>query len=389
MKLSRFKIFPFVCVLSALGYSCAALAMIGGAIDAGLIRDVIREREARQARLITSIIDADDCRRLLGDEIDAKGNRTAGQPIASDLLKVGSQPVLRIRHQNAPSPHDVDAQMVLMHGLGMNYSGPTSWAQHIAALTVTAEKPKGGSTASFLRSLPRFQSMAVEAVDLPGSASATPTELIEYSADIHSRSELSVLVNHIAGYLRDVRRRNPKIPLFVVARSAYGRILPEVNRQFPGLIDKMVLISPTYPGGVARDRAQLLGAEQEAAESGTAIKHSVTDWFFRITNKINWQIPRYFGQTPTLIMTGSLDTQVTNEDRGDLRSLADHNYNLRYVEFAAEHDVLKTSGKLKVVGRSAWTELMNFLSPSNRTQQVDAPYVLPAVDSFGDEPYRL
>ncbi len=261
---------------------------------------------------------------------------------------------LRIFPASGRTHEGVQVRVLLLHGVGMSYSSSSSWHSVINVLGAT-ELGKSGSTINFVRSDPDFVQLGAEAIDLMRHG-VGPKLVPQFFG-------LGSVIDWIADYLTMMKRETPNLPVVVVARSASPRFIAEVNRRYPGLIDGVVLVSPVVPGGRSRDRLQLEGTLNEAKSSGSSssLNWNAIEWFFRITRKLDWNTPNYFGATPVLVLSGSRDTQVTDDDRRDLVNLANTIPNFEYHELeGAGHNVFATSHKAP--GKKAYQLLYQFIN---------------------------
>ncbi|MBI4406025.1 MAG: hypothetical protein HY537_17840 [Deltaproteobacteria bacterium] len=261
---------------------------------------------------------------------------------------------LRIFPKSGRIPPNAKARVLLLHGIGMSYSSAGSW--HAVINVVGGAEGSSGKTINFVKNLPVHVPLGVEAVDLMYHRSGPKTFSLEFSW-------LSAITSWIGEYIFQMKQERPDLPVIVVARSAAARFAAAANNRFPGLMDGLVLISPTVPGGPARDKLQYEGAVQEVGDRIDTLDMETITWFFRTTRSINWKVPGYFGSTPVLCLTGSTDPQVLPDDRVELEGLSKSLPNFEYEDLkGAGHNLFATNGKLKRTGRRAYERFYNFVS---------------------------
>src|SRR5665213_4079140 len=208
----------------------------------GIDSNTVRDWRAKENQLLSNRA---TCAAILSQKILSVRSRLGGYPVRGIVDR--STGSIRIEPENGLTEllSSAEGRVLFLHGLGMDYSGPYSWAQHISTL-VKREGAKNSSTAGFLQTLPTYMRLAPEAIDLPGSTSAYPIELLYHYDYRHLfnffDSPLGPVIRNIVSKLKTMRRETPNLPIYVVGRSAYGRILPEINNRYPKLIDKMILI---------------------------------------------------------------------------------------------------------------------------------------------------
>lgn len=167
-------------------------------------------------------------------------NRGEQNPAFSETIRAELDPefsTVRIISPNGRVPKGSQGRVVLLHGMGAETSRHSAWLQTVATLGDRRNQLRG--TAAQIQGMPGFRPLAPEALDLPRHGFG-PRNGFESADDV---------AHWLGKYLNALKAATPELPLIVVARSASPLFVTALNRLKPGLIDAMVLMSPSpVPG---------------------------------------------------------------------------------------------------------------------------------------------
>ncbi len=245
-------------------------------------------------------------------------------------------------------PDGADVVMPLLHGVGPTTSHAGSMFALLNVLTGSKKKPGRSRSLTELRALPHHRPVGAVAIDLPG-CNGTPTP--------DGVRQLDGYADWLAGWFRQLKS-DSGTRLVPLARSASATPVAEINRRYPGLIDGVVLLSPMLPGDAEHSNADLL----RRVGLGECRLNTVG---FELMNTLNAQTrwdkaDEPFGATPVLILTGGLDTQVSDRARTRCRVWADRSPHVEHINVTdATHDVLNLRNRAPAL--EAFSRLYSFL----------------------------
>ena len=235
-------------------------------------------------------------------------------------------------------------RVLWLHGLGGNNSKHTSMleliAQTSAPVAVDGKKVgKKGSTKRKIRNLENFVQIAGEAIDTPGTVPP-----FGVGPSMLNHRDLSSVANWLARNIIEAKSVAPHLPLTIGAKSASPLFvlaaLPEVRK----LVDRIVLISPELPNkDINLRKTQWDGLRQAVEQENAGIEWDVIKWIDSLNIRDPWVVQEFLDK-PTLILTGSKDTEVVQAEKDHYAKLAAEAPNIQYVNVAgAGHDVFSTN----------------------------------------------
>jgi pimeloyl-ACP methyl ester carboxylesterase len=248
-------------------------------------------------------------------------------------------------------PANAQARVLALHGMGANTANSKATAYMLSQLG-NADTGEAGSTLQYLQRLSTHVPLAIEAIDLPKHG---------FNEAQDQFNTLDSVVEYLAIYIRQMKQETPYLPLYVYARSATAMFVSAVNAKYPGLIDGMIFDSPELPGRPDLEARQEESMRKSLESADKVFNKEIHDWYKRLTRQIQWT-PDYFGNTPLLILTGSLDAELLPEERQQYQWLADHGINTLYMDIeGAGHIVFNTRRPYRNAGREAYGLFYDFL----------------------------
>lgn len=229
---------------------------------------------------------------------------------------------------------DIKVRILLLHGLGASTSSSTAMEPFLKYFSNNSGNHKGGSVTKKIQNYENFVRAGAEAIDLPGHRFGAPVELfptLDGSAD------------YIADYIRKMKAETPGLPLIVMTRSAGGIFAENIVRRHPGLIDGLILTSPTCPNAnTYRDALEVL--KEEESQGLIKINWPGLNWAFQLMEQAHFH-DETFGKVPTLIMTGGQDLETSEEERAYYTNLNNTVPGVQYINVPeAGHDLGREGG---------------------------------------------
>ncbi|MEM1444751.1 MAG: hypothetical protein AAGF84_01740 [Planctomycetota bacterium] len=225
-------------------------------------------------------------------------------------------------------PEGATVLLPLLHGIGPTTSHAGSMLAVLNALTGSKKKPGRSKSLAALRDLPYHREVGAATIDLPGCA-GTPAP--------HALRSLPNYAQWLASWFQELQADHG-VPLIPIARSASATPLAEICKQHPGLIEGVVLLSPMLPRDATHSNADLL-RRVEAGEC--ELNRQGFDLMNTLNAQTDWdRTADPFAGTPTLILTGSRDTQVSDRVRAQCAEWDASNALVEHVDIeGAPHDV--------------------------------------------------
>lgn len=229
---------------------------------------------------------------------------------------------------------DIKIRILLLHGLGASTSSSTAVEPFLKYFSNNSGNHKGGSVTKKIQNYENFTRAGAEAFDLPGH---------RFGAPVSQFPTLDGTADYIADYIRMMRAETPGIPLVVITRSAGGIFAENIVRRYPGLIDGLILTSPTCPNaGTYREALEIL--KKEEAEGLIRINWDGLNWAFQLMEQAHFR-DETFGKVPTLILTGGQDQETSGQERAYYRNLAETVRGVQYIDvLEAGHDLGREGG---------------------------------------------
>lgn len=271
---------------------------------------------------------------LAGERLLRVAEIKSGQyklPFPGDAEVVPQFQSIRLFPATGRLPKNAQLRVLFFHGSAGAYSHCKSMTQHMYLLGHQGKDFSRKSLAKMIRGLPNFVHIAAECMDGPFHGLGSRDELL-YDQD--------ELARYYAGYLRQARAETPNLKLVVFTRSSSANILFEVVKRYPGLIDGMVLMSPTVPvkewyeSALQKLRALAAKGEIEMNEKGA-------HWIMSLLSHSKWD-KETLKNIPTLILSGDSDFERDAGELIFLQGLAAVSPNINLLNIPhAEHDVLR------------------------------------------------
>ncbi len=251
------------------------------------------------------------------------------------------------------------ANVVLLHGLGGMMSNSDSWGS-ILHLWGTPGQGKKKSTRrmlikeGLLEENPTFSLRAIDLPYAPAGPNASQFETIHH------------FTYWLGEFLKYAKSEQPDVPFVVVTRSASPLFAVEVFKKYPGLIDKLYLMSPALPGNDELLEMQMVAfkhavdVQREKGLNGI-FNWEAINWFHSMVKQVQWT-PEYMRDVKAAIRTGSADLEMTDYERGFYQKLSDEIEGINYLEIrGAEHNVLNTSPPTRNAGQFANYDILKFI----------------------------
>lgn len=256
-------------------------------------------------------------------------------------------------------------QVLLLHGFGADYSRGLSMAMTIRMLSESAVGSKS-DTVKALRGDENYIPIHAEAIDLPGVGGGPQIDKLD---------SLNVTVDWLAAYIRQMKARQPGIPVYVLARSGSPFLVTEVARRYPDHIKGIIPLSALRPGdpdALSNSYAALLD-EAANPQKPFEVNKPVMDRVIKLLGQVSWT-PEYFAGIKALFLTGSADRQVTQAEREFYLYLSSYSPNiLFYNVVGAEHNALDSTNNApagKEEGRKAYRMLFKFINDIERGRSI-------------------
>ena len=160
-------------------------------------------------------------------------------------------------------------------------------------------------------------------------------------SDENNFATLEDFAKRMADHLRTVKDRT-QLPLVIIARSASAGLLLSVVQKYPDLVDGIILIGPTHADldiGYKSSMAAFLFKLHKREMVGN---FPAITWIDKMYHQMTWQNdPDPFHGIPTLVLVGSVDTEVSPEARQWFQEMAKKYRNVRFhIMPNSDHDVL-------------------------------------------------
>lgn len=214
-------------------------------------------------------------------------------------------------------PENSQAILPLFHGTGAPYSHSGAMLSTLNTLTAGPTERRRGFVYE-LQQRPEHLFVAAEAVDLPGHGGGP---------DLARFQTVDAVVDWLASEFQALKRFG--LPIIPITRSGAGGLLVVMNRKYPGLVDGMILMSPLHPCGVQHSNDYLEGCARLPSDHPdfVTIRREAFDWINGLYRQIIaqnlWPEGRAtFGSTPTMILVGRADEQLSVDARRTYATLA-------------------------------------------------------------------
>lgn len=243
---------------------------------------------------------------------------------------------------------DIKIRILLLHGLGASTSSATAVEPFMKYFSNNSGNHKSGSVTKKIQNYENFVRAGAEAIDLPGHRFGAPVELFP---------TLDGTADYIADYIRTMKTETPELPLVVITRSAGGIFAENIVRRYPGLIDGLILTSPTCPNAnTYRDALAVL--REEEAQGLIKINWTGLNWAFQLMEQAHFH-DETFGKVPTLIMTGGQDLETSEKERAYYTNLMTTVPGVQYINVPeAGHDLGREGGPYREKNLIATLKLM-------------------------------
>lgn len=315
------------------------------------------------------------CVRLLKPRMNAIWPATSLEEQLSGIPVFKNQPYHLLRKKFDPEmgtliyqsregliPANSQAVLPFFHGFGtLNFSHGGSALQALNIFLSWTTHGERGPLAYSIQSDPNFIRAAAFSLDLPGSGAGPLTA---------AYPSLSITLKWLASMLQDLKRLG--IPLIPICRSSSCGLLAQLNLQFPGLLDGMIMTGFTHPDpatGYIASEAMV----DEFWRTGEHIPNvDSRNWITRMYSQMDWHKKRNpFGNTPTLILIGENDKETSLTARQWFRK--NINKDVQKISGYFEipdiaHDVFNTDQKDAVL--MTYSHIYEFLSRIPKLQQI-------------------
>jgi hypothetical protein len=248
---------------------------------------------------------------------------------------------IRLYPAEGKMPMDTEGVLVMLHGCGVDVSHSGTMRKWIRLFgeKETSRKNMMWTQKQILR-YEHYTRLAVEAIDLPGHG-AGPS--------LCGFQTLEQVVAWLGTYLKQRKAGAGGKPLFVITRSSSAIFPAAVNRRYPGVIDGMVFVSPSFPGE-PEIIAQEVAAARENVRRGVygAVNETGIVWIEKMLQQAEWGHPEDFCGVPTLILAAAQDVEVVDQARVQFKKIANRLPHVTYYEFNSEcHDFLSCENALR------------------------------------------
>jgi alpha-beta hydrolase superfamily lysophospholipase len=229
---------------------------------------------------------------------------------------------------------DAEGVLIMLHGCGVDVSQSSTMRKWIRLFgeRETSRKNMMWTQKQILR-YENYTRLAVEAIDLPGHG---------VGPSLGGFRTLEQVVVWLGTYLEQKQAEAAGKPLFVMTRSSSAIFPAAVTRRYPGVIDGMVFVSPSFPGA-PEIIAQEVAAARENVRRGVygAVNEAGIVWIEQMLQQADWGHAEDFRGVPTLILTAAQDIEVVDQARVHFKEMAHRLPNVTYHEFnSACHDFL-------------------------------------------------
>lgn len=244
------------------------------------------------------------------------------------------------------------ARFLLLHGYGTTGSRATAMAITLRILTEKFNPYiKTSSTIRSLRTQNQLLDTAAEAIDLPGSGDGPDLSFFKTNDQV---------VEWLASYIFEMKLQTPNVPIFILTRSSSALFGAALAKKYPALVNGIILMSPTLPGNAEILRHGIQKVKELANLGYYTLNEPALDWAHQMLLAEQWD-DNYFTNTPTYIMTGSLDPEMTDYERQIYSGFAKSHSNIQYRDFAgASHNVLETNDAKSSGGLGAYISILEF-----------------------------
>jgi pimeloyl-ACP methyl ester carboxylesterase len=282
------------------------------------------------------------------------GNRDINSLNVNGLVHVAFENDLRHRTlrmigRNGRVPEDSKARILVLHGNGTSRSRAFTMATIVRFFSGRSQTTK---TMNLLRQGPDYIPVAAESIDAPGCG---------VGPGLHDFKNIDDVTNWLASYIIDMRRATPDLPLILFTRSSSAALAMSVAKKYPGLIDGLVLMSPTLPGNAEIIDAGARAMYEYERQQQFVINGPGLQWIDRMLKQIPVWTPEYFGDRRVFILTGDHDDQMVNLERETYKRIADTQPNVKYTAYPAPHEVVSTSEPNRAVGQGALADVLKFI----------------------------
>lgn len=338
--------FSVSALFSALIWSSSSKATIAcqGALadQSDKFRDVVAQGDHRDGNRKVTI-------RYAANGIDQSGLYNPKTKIEFKSLQAsplgvvikGDKPLqtMMFHHKDGPVPPEAKALVVLLHGIGADVSHSGSMLPILNYLAGPKTAKKSGTMAGVHE---KHMPLAMVAIDGPGNG---------YGPKLEEVPHLETYLELLKAQIETIKKMAPHLPLVVWARSASSAGAVAVNQRYPGLIDGLILMSPT----TSEPRAWKQGDEgvqedvrraREQIEKGQTpeflVNQETMEWDSRMHRQMRWhEDADPLKGVPTLVIVGTEDPQTPSLVQEYYTDLIGANDNGNFLQVpGAGHDVV-------------------------------------------------
>ena len=231
-------------------------------------------------------------------------------------------------------PMDAEGMLVMLHGCGVDVSHSSTMRKWIRLFGEKETSRKNMMwTQKKILSYENYTRLAVEAIDLPGHG---------VGPALNGFETLDQVSLWLGPYLQQKKATTLHQLLFVMTRSSSAIFPAAVNKRYPGVIDGMVFVSPSFPGE-PEIITQEVAAARENVRRGVygAVNEAGIVWIEKMLQQADWGCAEDFGGAPTLILTADQDLEVVHQARTHFKNIAKRLPHVTYYEFDSTcHDFL-------------------------------------------------
>ena len=258
--------------------------------------------------------------------------------------------------------------IVLLHGVGADYSNPTSMLHQYENYSgyIPPEKARSLAQEEIAKHNFPLEDVYIEILPLTGSTfGGTPHERVK---------NMKIYTRPITEHIKEVKKINPNIVVAGHGRSYGSTTLAAISHRNPGLFDKLTLVALglTSSDNIKKNTESM--KEHDETDSNLVLDWAWLKWADRILMQEQWWKlkagQKAFGGARTLIYVGERDWQVNRPERRSYHQMAFDNPNVRFeIVPDLEHDATSTNTKQNTIARVAIIKniesLYNFFSTTD------------------------
>lgn len=261
-------------------------------------------------------------------------------------------------------PADAKAQFLAFHGSGSSNSNANTMA---TVGEMMAGKGSGKSGREVTQYSGYFQTIfeAPDQATCGGGLDENKQFLEGGGPSADEITDFATQVKWVVSLARERKARNPGLPLFLLTRSssAMFAVGAAIALKGQGIIDGLILTSPTLPGTEEIDRQRIADGAKVLYELAAQGKFSVHEpslkWIDRLLTQTAWS-EDMFADLDVLIITGDKDAEVVPYERARYEAIAKANSSVRYINLPhMEHNVFDTALPYGVAAYHAMYDFMN------------------------------